>query len=312
MRLIRHLLTLAVVTALIVAAVAHPVSAAERQVTLTIRTVVDNPSSTPATVTLNIPLISDTPSPYQTLVAESFSPRPVDIRETAAGRTGTFEVRVPAGQSVTIEERYVLALRPYERPEPGDHQLAADQRALYLRGEDHIEADHNTLRQAAARLTEGVEGAGAKAERVFSFVRRHLRYDSNSKAKNQGALAAFEAGSGVCEEFASLFVALMRAAGVPARVVNGYVLLDAQRHLTTEGFAQRVRHQWAEYFDPEYGWVPVDPTFESSLDKSLTRPAYVRQNFGDRPVTGKAQGGQVKVSRGVTVTEAPVQTAKQD
>jgi len=314
MRLIRSLLTLltlVVVAALVVAAAPQPVAAAEREVTLTIQTVVDNPSRSPATVTLNIPLLSDTSSPYQTLVAESFNPKPVEIKTTANGRTATFEVRVPAGQSVTIEERYVLAIRSYERPEAGEHRLSAAERTLYLRAEKGIEADDATLRKVAARATEGVQGAGAAAERVFSFVRGHLRYDGNSRARNQGALAAYEAGSGVCQEFASLFVALMRASGVPARVVNGYVLLDANGHLTTQGIAQRVRHQWAEYFDPAYGWVPVDPTFAASPEDSLTRPAYVRQNFGDRPITGKATGGQVKVSRGATVTETPVQTALQ-
>ncbi|HEX6989690.1 MAG TPA: transglutaminase domain-containing protein [Bacillota bacterium] len=312
MRLIRYLVTFTMVTALLIAAVAQPVAAAaDRQVTLTIRTVIENPSSTPASVKLSIPLISDDSSPYQTLVSEAFSPEPTEIEEGSEGRTAFFEVRVPSGQSVTIEERYVLAISPYRTPEAGTYTLSDADRMRYLRAESGIEADHPTLREVALRVTTGVDGAHAVAKEVFGFVRQHMRYDADSSARNRGALAGYQAGAGVCEEFASLFVALTRAAGVPARVVNGYVLLDAHGRLADEGFVRRVRHQWAEYFDPDYGWVPVDPTFDADPHDSLSRPAYVLQNFGDRPITGTARGGQVKVSRGVTVDETSVQTALQ-
>lgn len=312
MRLIRYAVAVLTVTCILLAAVVVPAAAAERQVTLTIQTVVSNPSSSPATVKLSIPLISSSSSPYQSLLSESFTPQPVKIEENGDTRTAHFEVRVPAGQSVTIEERYVLALKPYQRPEAGQYSLSEAERAFYLKGEPTIEADHPTLRKVSAQVTEGAATVEEKAQAVFRYVRGKLRYNASSTAANKGALAAYEAGSGVCQEFASLFVALMRASGVPARVVNGYVLLDSQRRLTTQGFAQRVRHQWAEYFDPAYGWVPVDPTFESTPDASLSRPAYVRQNFGDRPVKGTSAGAKVSLSRIASVTELTVEAALQN
>jgi protein-glutamine gamma-glutamyltransferase len=70
----------------------------------------------------------------------------------------------------------------------------------------------------------------------------------------------FETRSGFCEHFASAFVVLMRAAGVPARVVTGYQggeVNPVDGHLLVR---QSDAHAWAEVWMPERGWMRVDPT----------------------------------------------------
>ena len=70
----------------------------------------------------------------------------------------------------------------------------------------------------------------------------------------------FATRAGFCEHFASAFVFLMRAAGVPARVVTGYQggdLNPVDRIITVR---QSDAHAWAEVFIRERGWVRVDPT----------------------------------------------------
>jgi transglutaminase-like putative cysteine protease len=70
----------------------------------------------------------------------------------------------------------------------------------------------------------------------------------------------FDTRAGFCEHFASAFVFLMRAAGVPARVVTGYQggeLNPVDRIITVR---QSDAHAWAEVFLPRRGWVRVDPT----------------------------------------------------
>lgn len=70
----------------------------------------------------------------------------------------------------------------------------------------------------------------------------------------------FEVRRGFCEHFASSFVVLMRAAGVPARVVTGYqggVLNPVGGFLTVR---QSEAHAWAEVWLQGQGWVRVDPT----------------------------------------------------
>ncbi len=68
----------------------------------------------------------------------------------------------------------------------------------------------------------------------------------------------FETRRGFCEHFASSFTFLMRAAGLPARIVTGYqgAEANADYHIVRQSDA----HAWSEVWLPERGWLRVDPT----------------------------------------------------
>jgi len=70
----------------------------------------------------------------------------------------------------------------------------------------------------------------------------------------------FDTKRGFCEHFSSAFVVLMRAAGVPARVVTGY---QGGEFNPLDGYVtvrQSEAHAWAEVYVQARGWVRVDPT----------------------------------------------------
>ncbi len=84
----------------------------------------------------------------------------------------------------------------------------------------------------------------------------------------------FESKQGFCEHFASAFVFLMRAAGVPARVVMGYQGGDVNPVDRIITVRQSEAHAWAEVFLRGRGWVRVDPTGATSpvrVDAGLAR-----------------------------------------
>ncbi len=70
----------------------------------------------------------------------------------------------------------------------------------------------------------------------------------------------FDTKAGFCEHFASAFVFLMRAAGVPARVVTGYQGGDVNPVDQIVTVRQSDAHAWAEVYLRGQGWVRVDPT----------------------------------------------------
>jgi len=70
----------------------------------------------------------------------------------------------------------------------------------------------------------------------------------------------FSTRSGFCEHFASSFVFLMRAAGIPARVVVGYMGGEIHEKDKFVVVRQYDAHAWAEVWLPDTGWVRVDPT----------------------------------------------------
>ena len=70
----------------------------------------------------------------------------------------------------------------------------------------------------------------------------------------------FDTREGFCEHFAASFVVLMRAAGIPARVVTGY---QGGEYNTVGDYMvvrQRDAHAWAEVYFDDRGWVRIDPT----------------------------------------------------
>ena len=95
--------------------------------------------------------------------------------------------------------------------------------------------------------------------KIYDYVVENLEYDYASAASltatRKGALTALSSGLGVCTEFTDLFIALARAAGIPAREVNGY-------GYTTDLRLRTPLHSWPQYWDAtRQVWVSVDPTW---------------------------------------------------
>ena len=89
----------------------------------------------------------------------------------------------------------------------------------------------------------------------------------------------FVTREGFCEHFASSFVVLMRAAGIPARVVTGYQGGEYNPVGDYMVVRQRDAHAWAEVYLGERGWVRVDPT-------AAVAPARVSLGFADASPRG--------------------------
>jgi transglutaminase-like putative cysteine protease len=83
----------------------------------------------------------------------------------------------------------------------------------------------------------------------------------------------FDTRSGFCEHYSSAFVVLMRAAGIPARVVTGYLGGETNPIGDYVIVRQADAHAWGEVWLPDRGWVRVDPT-------AAVSPARVEQGIG--------------------------------
>jgi transglutaminase-like putative cysteine protease len=99
----------------------------------------------------------------------------------------------------------------------------------------------------------------------------------------------FKTKKGFCEHYASSFVFLMRAAGVPARIVTGYQGGEINPNGNYLIVRQSDAHAWAEVWLENKGWVRVDPTgavaperieqgIEQALDEMDELPIFVRQS----------------------------------
>lgn len=138
----------------------------------------------------------------------------------------------------------------------GDYSSFSDY-SKYTSAADKIESNNSTIIDKSKELFTGINNPYYKAKKAYEFVNTYMTYDQNNK--NKGALNALQTSRGVCEDYSELFVALLRASGVPARVATGY-WVDVENFNNNIADGNSYRHAWAEYYLPEYGWVVVEPT----------------------------------------------------
>jgi transglutaminase-like putative cysteine protease len=117
----------------------------------------------------------------------------------------------------------------------------------------------------ARQLTAGLSGASARMHALSAWLRTNHEYTVHLPRRPAGVDPVedflFDQRVGHCEYFASAMVVLLRAAGIPARYVNGYLGAEWNqigKYLTVR---DNRAHSWAEaYLGDEGGWVRVDAT----------------------------------------------------
>lgn len=108
--------------------------------------------------------------------------------------------------------------------------------------------------ELAAKATEGQTTPLGKARAIYDYVFATMRYDKTGTGWGRGdVLYACNAKKGNCTDFHSLFIAMARAQGIPARFEIGFSLPGENHSGEIPGY-----HCWAEFFEPQHGWIPVD------------------------------------------------------
>jgi transglutaminase-like putative cysteine protease len=139
----------------------------------------------------------------------------------------------------------------------GDYSNFSDYKK-YTSPSDKIESDNQDIINKAKEIFGTTTNPYYKAKKAYEFVNTYMSYDNNNG--NKGALNALNTGKGVCEDYSELYVALLRASGVPARVATGFWVDTSKFNSSSTIDGSEDRHAWVEYYLPEYGWIPAEPT----------------------------------------------------
>ncbi len=129
-------------------------------------------------------------------------------------------------------------------------------------------------------------------------VHREFRYEPGATTAATGVAEAFAMRRGVCQDFAHVEIACLRAIGIPARYVSGYLLTRpaAGKERLVGADAS---HAWVSAWLPGYGWLDLDPTNDTLPGVEHVTLAWGR-DYGDvSPVSGVVFGGgehEVEVS----------------
>ena len=159
-------------------------------------------------------------------------------------------------------------------------QYRVSESASILRESTMLPRDFNPQTIAQARVWwQETQNTQAYINRVLNFYTENFTYTLSPPLLGEHTADEFlfDSQSGFCEHFSSSFVVLMRAVGIPARVVVGY---QGGEWNTEDNYLivrQQEAHAWAEVWLEGQGWLRVDPTaavapnrIERNLAESLS------------------------------------------
>lgn len=252
----------------------------------------------------------------------SITPAPTSQAERLdhfGNRATYFEVQEPHRQ-LTVESRRDVELLPLPAPparggppwetvrdlvrQPSSAALLEACEMTYP--SPFVRVSDDVLAFAAPSFPRGRPLLDAVAH-LTHRIHEDLAYDPEATNVSTPVDEVLRLRRGVCQDFTHLEIACLRALGLPARYVSGYLVtvpLPGKPRL----IGADASHAWLAVYWPDVGWVPADPTNDVVPDQRHITVAWGR-DFGDvTPMSGVIVGGSRHDLR-VSVDVAPLDDA---
>lgn len=212
--------------------------------------------------------------PNQQVISRTITPDNYELVTDESGNEFAkfvFE-NIGAGETVQVFANYevdIKAFKNYYKDCQGDII------ETHLEAEENIESDDERIINLAQEIVASQATVCDQAKAIYDYVGDNMIYPG--PMEGGGALNALETMEGDCVYFADLFVALSRAAGIPARTLNGITYKEESsesEELDNEDKNQDLLHAWSEVYLPGIGWTPVDATWgqrEGNRDKHFSQ-----------------------------------------
>ncbi|MGB1698051.1 MAG: transglutaminase-like domain-containing protein, partial [Thermoplasmatota archaeon] len=230
-----------------------------------------------------------------------------------AGNQRTYTVQVRAGDAKFLPQegahdfgiisRYTTQLQLWDLTDMSQYGPRPGTNTAYMGSGFGIEPDHPDIQAIADAVVEPNMNSLEAAWALYEWMFDNLEY-TEDRLDSDDLLTAHETvqnGGGVCRDLAALYVSLLRASDVPARLVTGYLAGDVN------GF-----HAWVEVYAPspnQPDWVPVDVSpIDGSFEVTralgsfgISRPDYLPLST----ISSEVEGWSTAISAEYTYTGAP-------
>lgn len=150
--------------------------------------------------------------------------------------------------------------------------------------------EQNTPRTTAGKgiqeLSRIVDGDATILDALHDLsmaIVEKVPFDNAATFAGTTAEEALAAGGGVCQDHAQIFVSAARCAGIPARYVSGYLMMN-------DRIEQDASHAWAEAHIDGLGWLGFDVSNGYSPDERYVRIATGRDSSDASPISGVRLG----------------------
>ncbi|MFW6293897.1 MAG: transglutaminase-like domain-containing protein, partial [Spirochaetota bacterium] len=126
--------------------------------------------------------------------------------------------------------------------------------------------DNEPIRLLAEEITEGLDGAFARARAIEAYLHENYFYSLRPGIAADGDQLShflFESRKGYCSYYAFGMALMVRSLGIPARVAVGFFVDPGQEVLNFYPVLANMAHAWVEVYLGEYGWISFDPTSQT-------------------------------------------------
>jgi transglutaminase-like putative cysteine protease len=219
-----------------------------------------------------------------------------------------------AHDELTLTSRALVEVRPRDHlPESVAPEVWAEMDRL-IASEEHLEmAIPSAFTLPTARLNvfrtdfaiERRDDPLSLLRELNALIYREFEYSPRSTHVNSPIDDALTHRSGVCQDFAHIFIAVARQLNIPCRYVSGYLFHRPETDMAHNRSAEDGSHAWAEAFIPGLDWIGFDPTNNTLADDRHIRVAIGRDYADVPPARGVFKGSAKSILRvGVSVARA--------
>ena len=201
-------------------------------------------------------------------------------------------------ETLAITTRSTVKVAPPAAPSGSLGTDAWEEIRSWERTFAHWDFTHSSaLARPSPALTAFMERLGIKAEgdpleallQLSDTLYHSFRYVPGSTSAGSPMEHILESGSGVCQDYAHVMIAIARSWGVPARYVSGYLHVGSR---SGEQALETAMHAWVECRLPDLGWIGFDPTNQGVADERYVRVAVGRDYQDVPPTRGVLQGAE--------------------
>ncbi|MBU0765524.1 MAG: PQQ-binding-like beta-propeller repeat protein [Bacteroidetes bacterium] len=184
---------------------------------------------------------------YSDIVTDKWGQRTAHWKKENIAAGQTHEIQITS-HIKTWDVRYFIYPEKAGKPEDIPKEISSK----FLEDNDKYDISNPVIQNAVKQAVGDEKNPCRMARRIYNYVLGHLSYEMVGGWNT--APTVLERGNGSCSEYTFVYIALCRAAGIPARYVGSVVMRGDDASMDD------VFHRWAEIYLPGYGWIPVDPS----------------------------------------------------
>ena len=206
----------------------------------------------------------------QEIYYESLEPNPTKIYEDIDGNLlAVYKLKPKSDLQIQLRGSAKISGRQINPTFGGKiHELPEDMVKKYTGPQKYWETESSKIKGLAEELFDPKKNVVENTQKAYKYITENLEYDyeitKQDFIERQGALNALtQENAWACMEFTDLFITLTRAMGIRARELDGFAFSEAENvvPVSIDLKGEDMLHSWAEFYDSNFGWIPVDPTW---------------------------------------------------